>query len=109
MNGKWLWLSNGKPGWLDSRHVIPLNRAAVDRLTKMLDADPRKAGFHACRAIVWDSLGDYKNAISDLDEAIRLDPSNAAKFTILGRVQLSKADYDKALADLPGGKWRRTQ
>ena len=59
VNGKWLWLSHGKPGWLDQRHVIPLNRAAVDRLTVMVRANPEKADLYQSRQDLSKCIGRF--------------------------------------------------
>ena len=98
VDGERLWLSNGHPGWLDRRHVVPLNRAAIGRLTAMLRADPRNAALYSGRAEVWEHLGELDIAIGDHNEAIRLDPS-AANYGNRGNTWTSKGEYDKAIAD----------
>ena len=40
-----------------------------------------------------------KRALSDLDEAIRLDPTYACAFNNRGRLYSFKRDYDRAIAD----------
>ncbi len=53
VNDRWLWLSNGKPGWLEQRHVVPLGRQAIDRLTTMIRSDSNNAALYSGRADVW--------------------------------------------------------
>ncbi len=96
--GKWLWLTNGKPGWLDQRHVIPLNRAAVDRFTELIRDNSSDARLYNARADIWKHLGELDIALSDYSEAIRLHPA-AAYFTNRARVWCEKNDFDKAIAD----------
>src|SRR5438094_2557266 len=36
VNDKWLWVSHGKPGWIDSADVVPLGPNAIDRLNSLL-------------------------------------------------------------------------
>lgn len=99
VNGEWLWVSNGKPGYLQKDKVIPLNRAAIGRLTDMLAANPRSARLYYGRAIVWRSLGELDIALADYNEAIRLDPKAAAYIGGRGRIWHAKQEFDKAIAD----------
>jgi len=47
VNDKWLWVSQGKPGWIDSGDVIPLDAKAIDRLNELLVAVPNSGGCSA--------------------------------------------------------------
>jgi tetratricopeptide (TPR) repeat protein len=98
VNGNLLWVSNGKPGWLDAVHVAPLDRRAIDRLTEMIRAEPANAQRYRARAHVWENLGDLDDAIGDLNEAIRLD-SSAESYNNRGHVWKVKGEFDKAIAD----------
>src|SRR5262249_31722958 len=42
---------------------------------------------------------DFDRAISDLNEAIRLNPNDARAFNVRGRAYGSKRDYDRSIAD----------
>ncbi len=99
VNGDWLWVSNGKPGWLNRRHVIPLDRDAIDRLTAMIRAKPNSASLYSGRADVWQNLGEIDIAIGDYNEAIRLDPSEKAYYNNRGIAWRRKDEYDKAIED----------
>ncbi len=94
----YLWLSNGKPGWLDRSHVIPLDRRAIDRLTEMIRDNPRKANLYNGRSSVWEALDELDIAISDLNEAIRLSPS-AAGYNNRGNKWYVNMEYGEAIAD----------
>src|SRR5438093_10098928 len=63
VNDKWLWVSHGKPGWIDSADVVPLDRKAVDRITELLVAVPDSPRLYGGRAAVWRELGDLDKAI----------------------------------------------
>src|SRR5205823_2904181 len=77
VNEKWLWVSNGKPGWLYSDHVVPLDRQAIDRISVLVQDDPANPRLISGRATVWLNLGDLDSALADCDEAIRLAPQSA--------------------------------
>jgi tetratricopeptide (TPR) repeat protein len=54
----------------------------------------------AMRAHIYSALGQYDLAIADLDQALRLDPSEAlAIYTARALVHFFKRDYDRAIAD----------
>lgn len=99
VNGEWLWLSNGKPGWVKDENVIPLDRRAIDRLTEMIKSDPKDARLYNGRAVIWSNLGEVDIALGDLNEAIRLQPDASTYYTSRGVFRLRKKDYNAALAD----------
>lgn len=98
VNGNYLWLSNGKPGWLNRSQVMPLNRAAIDQLTSLIQSNPRDARLYSGRSLVWKALGDLEIALGDLNEAIRLSPSSE-NYNTRGNVWHKKREYDRAIAD----------
>lgn len=98
VNGERLWFSDGNPGWLDQRHVVPLDRAAIDHLSAMIRANPGDDSLYAGRAEVWRALGEIDIAIDDLNEAIRLSPS-AAYYSNRGIAWGDKGEYDRAMSD----------
>lgn len=51
------------------------------------------------RAFVWAKLLDYKNALADFDEAIRLDPDQFESIGNRGVVRQLSGDYKGAIAD----------
>jgi tetratricopeptide (TPR) repeat protein len=99
VSGKWLWVSHGKPGWLDSAHVVPLDRSAVDRLTELIRAQPTSARLFSGRAAVWRHLGQLDNALADCGEAIRLYSQSAEYYNNRGYIWNENGDHDKAIAD----------
>jgi tetratricopeptide (TPR) repeat protein len=97
INGQWLWLSNGKPGWLEQKKVVPLNRGAIDKLTAVIKV--QDATSYMRRANVWMHLDELDIALSDLNEAIRLDADAASPYLNRGRLWARKREYEKAVAD----------
>src|SRR3954468_5770049 len=58
VNDKWLWVSNGKPGWIDQNDVVPLGPNAIDRLNELVTANPDSSRLFSGRAAVYRELGD---------------------------------------------------
>src|SRR5581483_3107143 len=77
VNDKWLWVSQGKPGWIDSADVVPLGPKAIDRINELLVAQPDSARLYSGLAAVRLELGDIDKAIEDCSIAIRLEPKSA--------------------------------
>jgi tetratricopeptide (TPR) repeat protein len=98
VRGDQLWVSNGWQGWLDKPKVIPLDRHAIDRLSALINSNPRNARFHSGRGQVWLHLREFDSAIADYDEAIRLQPNNGAYHHNRAHALSEKKDYDRAIA-----------
>lgn len=99
VNEKWLWVSNGKPGWLDQNDVVPLNAKAIDSLNDLLTANPGSGRLFSGRAAVWRELGDLEHALADCTNAIRLAPDSAEAYNNRGFMWTEKEDFEKAIAD----------
>ena len=99
VQGRNLWVSNGKPGWLDQRHVIPLDGNAIGQLTRLINANPREAALYAGRANVLSWLGSEEGAIKDYNRAIQMAPNNAEYYVQRGTSWAATEDYEKAFAD----------
>jgi tetratricopeptide (TPR) repeat protein len=99
VNDKWLWVSQGKPGWIDSGDVIPLDAKAIDRLNELLVAVPDSGRLLSGRAAVWRELGDLDKAIADCSAAIRSEPNSAEFLNNRGFMWTEQREYDKAIAD----------
>jgi len=99
VNDKWLWVSHGKPGWIDSNDVVPLDAKAIDRITELLDAVPDSAKLYSGRAAVWRELDELDKAIDDCTKAIRLEPASAELYNNRGFMWTEKGELDKAIAD----------
>lgn len=51
------------------------------------------------RGIAWAEQGDYDRAITEYNEALRIDPNNAAAFSRRAFAWQNKRDYARAIAD----------
>src|SRR5438093_3223971 len=99
VNDKWLWVSQGKPGWIDSADVVPLGPKAIDRINELLLAQPDSARLYSGLAAVRLELGDIDKAIEDCSIAIRLEPRSAEAYNNRGYMYTEKGDFDKASKD----------
>lgn len=80
--------------------VAPAKRVAADKAGKEVTAAEKKESDLALdRGRAWLAKNNVDNAITDLDEAIRLNPNNSAAFSSRGFAWLEKKDFDKALND----------
>jgi tetratricopeptide (TPR) repeat protein len=99
VNDKWLWVSNGKPGWIDQNDVVPLGTSATDQLNKLITANPDSSRLFSGRAAVYRELGDLERALADCTNAIRLAPRSAEAYNNRGFMWTEKEDFEKAIAD----------
>jgi tetratricopeptide (TPR) repeat protein len=99
VNDRWLWVSNGKPGWIDQNDVVPLGQGAIDRLNELIAANPDSSRLFSGRAGVWRELGDLERALVDCTNAIRLAPRSAEAYNNRGFMWTEKEEFDKAIAD----------
>ncbi len=98
VRGEWLSVCYLRPGWIETRHVIPLDEA-IGYFTAQIRRNPRDDGAYYARAIVWKEKGEYDIAIADYNETIRLDPEDHAGYNGRGMAWRAKGEYDKAIAD----------
>ena len=74
--------------------------SACNKLIEDADASQDvRAGHLAARGIVYHLLGDYHHAVSDYDEAIRLDPQKSSSFFNRGLIHQQLGDSRRAIAD----------
>src|SRR5581483_7188222 len=74
--------------------------ASCDRVVKDSKTNaPDRAAALSSRCGWWWSKKDSDRALSDCNEAIRLDRNLAPAYLNRGNVYLSKSDFDRALAD----------
>ncbi len=79
----------------------PDDRAAA--CSSVIDAKAetgrKLAGAYCSRGEAFTEKRDFDRAMTDLDEAVRIDPDYACAWTNRGRVYALKGDPDRAIAD----------
>ncbi|MCC9604793.1 tetratricopeptide repeat protein [Blastopirellula sp. JC732] len=98
VNDKWLWVSNGNPGWLDKKYVIP-DDDAFDYLTTRYSQEKSNEKVMQALAFLWEERQEYDIAISLCNDLIKLNPREDAYFNTRGNCWQGKKEYDKAIAD----------
>jgi tetratricopeptide (TPR) repeat protein len=96
----WVTYSSGHgtaSGWIDRSAVIPFSQAP-DFFDAELKRSPT-ARAYAIRGKLWTEKEEFDKALSDLNEAIRLDPKRAEFWVRRSSVWLAEKEYDKVLAD----------
>jgi len=63
------------------------------------EARHRKSVAYINRALAFRAKGAVESALSDLDEALRLDPKSTAAHSERGSIRQAKGDWDGAIAD----------
>ncbi len=102
VNGDWLWVtySSGKgttQGWIKRRDVVPFDKA-LDFFNDELRRTPT-AEFYTIRGTLFGQREEYDKALSDFNEALRLDPGSSIAYRRRGIVWSRKGDLDKAVHD----------
>ena len=96
--GDWIKVrQNGVSGWVGKSEVVRLSEA-VDHFTEKIRSNPNSAAYNY-RAWAWKLRGELDIAITDFNEAIRLDPKDATAFHNRGETWSLKMDNAKAIAD----------
>ncbi len=84
-------------GCVRKSHVVR-QQDAIAYFTALINADRRRLWPFVCRARCWTQKGEHEIAITDLNEAVRLNPS--AELYVHRGVLLDEAKrYDDAIAD----------
>jgi tetratricopeptide (TPR) repeat protein len=98
VSGDWLWVSNNKPGWLNSANVMPAEKS-VEYFTAAIRRSPGDARLFARRGVARALNHDFQAALKDYQEAIRLKPSEAVYYGDRGCFYMAIGDFDRAIAD----------
>lgn len=76
-------------------------RLAADYYSELIKKDPANFAYYMRRgALYLDDLKDYKAAIKDFDEMIRLNPNEATGYYNRGTAYIRTSDWKKAKKDL---------
>lgn len=97
-------------GWLGGALALKQGnyQEAIEHFKGELEADPTNARAHYDRGLAWYHLGEYGEALCDLDEAVCLAPKNrpilqlrAKLLFLLDRIEEASAAYETVLAQEP--------
>jgi tetratricopeptide (TPR) repeat protein len=101
IQGDLLWITTtGHAGWAHRGQVVLLDRA-LPLFTKQIEASPREPFNYIMRALVLHAQGiAIDRVLSDLNEALRLDPDDALAHGGRGLAWLGLGEHGKAIADL---------
>ena len=97
-HNEWLLVNSRKPGWLDNRHVVPLDKG-LERFTDAIRRNPRDSSAYAARGMLAVEMGDYDRAVADFSEMIRLAPQNPDAYKNRALPLVYKGQHDRAIAD----------
>ncbi len=87
------WLEKGDKAYKDGDF-----KTAIESYTEALKLRPGFHGFYY-RGLSFTTTNQYDPAISDLSQAIVLDPGLANAFLIRGKCYVKKRNYDPAISD----------
>lgn len=87
--------------WLRALCYLELGSLAyaASDVTFCVRAEPQDVSYLQAHSDVFHCLGDEKQALWSIEQAIRLDP-DPAKYSLRGRIYLSLRNYAKAIEDL---------
>jgi tetratricopeptide (TPR) repeat protein len=98
VQGDWLAVSHGTPGWLHKDDVMLLG-PAVDYFSGIIRDDPQDAGAWFVRGNIRSEQGEFTKAIADFSKTIALDPKEEAAYNSRGYAWRNLGEPDKAIAD----------
>jgi tetratricopeptide (TPR) repeat protein len=97
VNGPWLWVTQGKSGWIQAGDVIPRDRAVIF-FSQEIRSNPRDAEAYRCRGKACLAFGDAQRAVADFNHALMLRPTPLA-YADRGMAWSLAGEHDKAVAD----------
>jgi Tfp pilus assembly protein PilF len=100
-DGPLLWLQAENQrlcGWAKAAEVIPVEQASAS-ITAELRDQPQDGFLHTIRGLVRQDKKEFDLALSDYNDAIRIDPKSTLAYYNRGNTWAAKQDYDKAIAD----------
>jgi tetratricopeptide (TPR) repeat protein len=100
VKGPWLWLrAEGLEGWTLAKEVVPVEDA-IHHFSDHIQAHPNDPFGYIMRGMIWrEQWHELDKALTDYNEAIRLDPTRGWLYGNRGNAHSDKHDYDKAIAD----------
>ena len=99
VNGDWLWVVSGSiEGWLPTSQALLFDQA-TDFYAQEIRANPGNRRARLGRILILLEMKQYDEAIGDLSEVIRLDPTSNS-YTLRGMAWGRNKQYDKSIEDL---------
>lgn len=98
VQGEWIEISRGKPGFIEKQHVIPFTQA-VEYWSGVIRSNQDDLVAYSARGYAYQELQAFDRAIVDFNEVIRRDASNASAYSARGLCRADRREYDKAIAD----------
>jgi beta-lactamase regulating signal transducer with metallopeptidase domain/Tfp pilus assembly protein PilF len=98
VEGTRIWVSAKTPGWIDSRHVIPFERAHA-YFSDMIDRQQNVWYARRARATILMYDGQFETAIQDFSELLRQNPKDHTVWNDRGRAWLHAGNYDQAITN----------
>ena len=97
VNGEWLWVTQGKSGWVSQRDVIPRGQA-VAYFSQQILRQPGDVEWLRCRGKAYLAFGIAEKAVADFNRALMVRPSPLL-YADRGLAWSLASEYDKAIAD----------
>ena len=99
-NGSRLLLHAGElRGWVEIDQVVPVEQA-MEFFTNYIRSKPTDTHGFSMRAKIWnEEKQELDLALSDINEAVRLDPAKAYIYINRAVIWNAKNEHDKAIAD----------
>jgi tetratricopeptide (TPR) repeat protein len=97
--GGWLWVTHHQNGWIQSKHVVPL-QSALDYLAAEIAQQPQYAPLYNDRATVLFEIGDYAGAVGNYSSALKLSPDSLALRANRAVANFELGEYALAIKDL---------
>jgi tetratricopeptide (TPR) repeat protein len=100
-NGDWLWLNdeeNGVKGWVKTESAIPMDQA-IAYFSAEIKATPDQSRWYVKRGLLWRLKSEYDIALGDVNEAVRLEPTNESARLSRCKVYQDKKMYDEVIED----------
>ncbi len=96
VEGSWLWIKSER-AYLRRADVVPFDEA-IGHYTRLLEAN-KTANNYSNRAKLWRLKGELDLALGDMNDAIRLNPTESVWFLKRGILWGGKKEYEKAIGD----------
>jgi len=95
---QWLWVGQGKPGWLDRKHVVPAEDA-LNFLRRQHEKLPDDEQVTYALAILRFERKEYDLALTLATKLINSDPRTTGYHEFRGQLWYAQGDFAQAIKD----------